>query len=61
MKIFFLLILFLPLLGYSQNSKELTPEERAYLFHAVKKSPILDTNLGRYFDYIGPKIKYPNK
>lgn len=61
MKIFLLLIIFLPFLGYSQNNTELTPEERAYLFHAVKKSPILDTNMGRYFDYKGPKIKYPNK
>jgi hypothetical protein len=39
----------------------LTPEERAYLFHIVKKSPILNQNFGRYFDYQGPVIKFPNK
>lgn len=38
----------------------LNPEERAYLFHIVKKSPILEKNIGRYFDYQGPEIKLPN-
>ncbi len=35
----------------------LNPEDRAYLFHIVKKSPILNNNFGRYFDYQGPEIK----
>lgn len=61
MKIFLVLIAVLPFLTYSQTDENLTPEERAYLFHIVKKSPILDTNMGRYFDYKGPIIKYPNK
>jgi hypothetical protein len=40
---------------------DLTPEERAYLFHVVKKSPILENNFGRYFDYVGPEITFANK
>lgn len=47
--------------GISQVNEGLTPEERAYLFHVVKKSPILNNNFGRYFDYQGPDIIYPNK
>ena len=61
MKIFLLLFIFLPTLIFAQKETELTPEERAYLYHAVTKSPILDTNMGRYFDYKGPMVKYPNK
>lgn len=45
----------------AQVNEDLTPEERAYLFHIVKKSPILDNNFGRYFDYIGPEITFANK
>lgn len=61
MKIFLLLFIFLPFINFSQTEFKLTPEERAYLYHAVTKSPILDTNMGRYFDYKGPMVKYPNK
>jgi hypothetical protein len=61
MKIRVLLFILLPLNCLAQEPAELTPEERAYLFHIVKKSPILDTNMGRYFDYRGPIIKWPNK
>ena len=46
-------------IGISQ--KQLTAEERAYLFHIVKKSPILNTSIGRYFDYKGPEVRLPNK
>lgn len=46
---------------YGQVNDGLTPDERAYLFHIVKKSPILNNNLGRYFDYQGPEILFPNK
>ena len=42
----------------SQVNEGLTPEERAYLYHIVKKSPILNTNFGRYFDYQGPEIRF---
>ena len=61
MKIFLFLITLLPLFSFAQTDENLNPEERAYLFHIVKKSPILDTNMGRYFDYKGPLIKFPNK
>lgn len=44
----------------AQVNEDLTPEERAYLFHIVKKSPILNQNFGRYFDYQGPEIKFSN-
>ncbi len=46
--------------AYSQDHVALNPEERAYLFHIVKKSPILDQNIGRYFDYQGPLITFAN-
>lgn len=46
---------------FSQINEGLNPEERAYLFHVVKKSPILNNNFGRYFDYQGPEIKFPNQ
>ncbi|TNF47168.1 MAG: hypothetical protein EP305_08610, partial [Bacteroidetes bacterium] len=48
-------------LSFGQHDESLTPEERAYLFHVVKKSPILDTNIGRYFDYKGPVPYFPNR
>ena len=46
--------------SFAQINEGLTSEERAYLFHIVKKSPILNNNFGRYFDYQGPEITYPN-
>jgi hypothetical protein len=52
---------FITFFAYNQTSDVLTPEERAYLFHIVKKSPILDTNIGRYFEYSGPVIQFMNK
>ncbi len=47
--------------AFSQINEDLTPEERAYLYHVVKKSPILNNNFGRYFDYKGPEITFANK
>ena len=58
---FFLILLLITGQARAQVSEGLTAEERAYLFHIVKKSPILDNNLGRYFDYKGPMILLPNK
>lgn len=55
-----LLFLF-PFLTFSQINDGLGTEERAYLFHIVKKSPILDNSIGRYFDYKGPDIRLSNK
>ena len=46
---------------FGQVNEGLNPEERAYLFHIVKKSPILNNNFGRYFDYQGPDIRFPNQ
>lgn len=63
MKIFFTFCLLL--LGYfttnAQGISHLTAEEKAYLFHIVRKSPILENNIGRYFEYKGPVIRFPNK
>ncbi|WP_300661863.1 hypothetical protein [Fluviicola sp.] len=46
---------------FSQGTNNLTPEERSYLFHIVKKSPILDNSIGRYFEYSGPEVRLMNK
>lgn len=40
-----------------QVDRELTPETKAYLFHTVRKSPILERNIGKAFEYEGPLIK----
>jgi hypothetical protein len=61
MKHIFALLLFVPLFNFSQVNDGLSPDERAYLFHIVKKSPILDNSIGRYFDYKGPLIQFFNK
>ena len=61
MKHFLLLLFFLPLFIQAQVNEGLTAEERAYLFHVVRKSPILENNIGRYFDYRGPDIRFANK
>ena len=58
--LFSTITLLLSLQSLAQINEDLQPEERAYLFHIVKKSPILDQNFGRYFDYQGPQIKFPN-
>ena len=47
--------------AFSQINEGLTAEERAYLYHIVKKSEILDFNIGRYIEYKGPVILLPNK
>lgn len=46
--------------GSSQESHFLTGQDKAYLFHTVKKSPILDLNFGRYFHYQGEMIYLAN-
>lgn len=45
----------------AQGVSNLTAEEKAYLFHIVRKSPILESNIGRYFEYKGPDIRFSNK
>jgi hypothetical protein len=42
----------------SQEKGKLSPEEQAYLFHIVRKSPILEKNIGRYLEYKGPTISF---
>lgn len=59
-KIYFLFFVLTSWYSSAQVTESLTPEERAYLFHVVKKSPILDNNFGRYFDYTGPEINLPD-
>lgn len=44
-------------LVYGQVTQSLTPEIQAYLFHIVRKSPILENNVGSAFEYSGPIIK----
>ena len=44
-------------LAWTQADRELTPELKAYLFHTVRKSPILERNIGKAFEYSGPLIK----
>lgn len=61
MKQIYLIVCLIPFLLTAQVNDGLTTEERAYLFHIVKKSPILDNSIGRYFDYQGPDIRLPNK
>ncbi len=51
----------LPLFASGQGVQDLSSEERAYLFHIVKKSPILDHSIGRYFEYNGPEVRLMNK
>jgi hypothetical protein len=54
-RILTLFILTLPF--WALNQTELTNEERVYLFHTVKKSPILNEKIGLFFDYLGPEIR----
>lgn len=56
-----LFILFSIFTAKAQGVSNLTAEEKAYLFHIVRKSPILESNIGRYFEYNGPDIRFPNK
>lgn len=44
-------------LAWSQADQQLTPELKAYLFHTVRKSPILERHIGKAFEYSGPIIK----
>ncbi len=57
----FTTFLFTLIFAKAQGNIELSAEERAYLFHIVKKSPILDNSIGRYFEYKGPDIRLMNK
>lgn len=60
MRIFILLVLFLSNVLIAQEDYFLTPQDKAYLYHTVRKSPILERNIGRYIVYTGPEITLPN-
>ncbi|MBP6090417.1 MAG: hypothetical protein KA521_04125 [Crocinitomicaceae bacterium] len=49
-----------PLFSGAQLNDGLTSTERAYLFHIVKKSPILEHSIGRFVEYNGPQIRFSN-
>src|SRR5690554_3043129 len=44
----------------AQEDYFLSPQTKAYLFHTVRKSPILEQNIGRYIAYEGEEITLPN-
>lgn len=56
----FVIIAFAFIQTISAQNQPLNPVERAYLFHIVKKSPILDLHIGRYFEYTGDIVKFAN-
>ncbi len=61
MKIVALFLIFIScsvVMGQSEHF--LTPQNKAYLYHTVRKSPILEQNIGRYIKYDGKTIKLPN-
>ena len=53
-----LFLFFLSFFSYTQENSKLTAEEKAYFFHIVRKSPILEKNIGRYIEYKGPQITF---
>lgn len=59
-KIITLIILISSLIGFAQTETSFTATEKAYLYHVVKKSPILNNNIGRYFEYTGRDVRLPN-
>ncbi|MFM7682872.1 MAG: hypothetical protein ACKO7P_09010, partial [Bacteroidota bacterium] len=56
----FILFLFVKQFGFSQADR-ISPEIRAYLFHIVRKSPILENNIGYAFEFMGPTILLSDK
>jgi hypothetical protein len=56
----FLIALFFGSGLFSQGNFMLSPQDKAYLFHTVRKSPILEQNIGRYIKYTGKEITLPN-
>jgi hypothetical protein len=56
-----ILFLLLNQLVFAQVGDRLSPEIRAYLFHIVRKSPILENNIGYAFEFMGPRILLPDK
>jgi len=40
----------------AQHNNNISAEIKSYLFHVVRKSPILEKNFGYAFEYYGPKV-----
>jgi hypothetical protein len=57
---FIVALLFFGSNTFGQVSQQLTPEIQAYLFHIVRKSPILENNVGSAFEYSGPLVRLPD-
>ena len=57
---FILFILLICSSIYGQEDAFLTPQNKAYIYHTVRKSPILESNIGRYIVYTGKEISLPN-
>jgi hypothetical protein len=53
-------LIFVSYSTFSQGNNSLSAEEKAYFFHTVRKSPILENNMGRYLEYNGPLIQFSN-
>jgi len=53
-------IVFWLFITFGQAAREWTPEVKAYLFHTVRKSPILERNIGKAFEYSGPLVLLEN-
>ncbi|HLV43129.1 MAG TPA: hypothetical protein VKY37_12685 [Brumimicrobium sp.] len=60
---FSLLMFFIGVSVFSTVAQEdyfLTPKNKAYIYHTVRKSPILEQNIGRYIVFLGKEITLPN-
>ncbi len=57
----FVLVQFTTFSFVAQLNQDITPDIRAYLFHVVRKSPILERNIGKAFEYKGPLVYLPDK
>jgi hypothetical protein len=61
-RLVFLLFIGLKSLTFiAQTPITLQSEVKAYLFHVVRKSPILEKNIGYAFEYSGPKVFLKDK
>jgi hypothetical protein len=56
----FVLLISLCFSSLAQENHFLTPENKAYIYHTVRKSPILESNIGRYIVLSGKPITLPN-
>lgn len=45
---------------FSSAQQSIDGDLKAYMYHVVMKSPILNENIGRYFEYSGPNITLTN-